>query len=119
MRCPNDLKLQSFGDGELSNWQARIVERHLQHCQDCRQKVADLHQLRNFLRGAYPEVDLALAKTQPALPFLRYKLAVAAVIVVVVMTVSTYWQQFNRSIPSGPDAEMIEEYLTIYYEAGS
>ncbi len=118
MRCPSELKLQSFSDGELSKWQAGFLRRHVQHCPNCQRKIADFHQIRNFVHTC-SGVDFTMGTVRPVPFFIRYKLAVAAALLVVLMTASTYWISFNRSVPKGPDDEMIEEYLTIYYESGS
>jgi len=71
-------------DGELSEIEDALLEKHLGGCPDCRSFEADLHSVAHVLRSSPPEVS-AFAFRMPARPAVRFpvsrRLAVAAVAV--------------------------------------
>ena len=46
MQCPESLKVQAAFDGELDAVPAAAVERHAQHCPECRALLEDLERTR-------------------------------------------------------------------------
>jgi anti-sigma factor RsiW len=48
------LRVQAYFDAELDAVSAAEVERHLEHCADCRALLADLEQVRSTLRRDVP-----------------------------------------------------------------
>ena len=62
MRCAESLRAQAYFDGELDALSAADVERHSEHCDECRRLLIDLEQVRTALRQ-----DLTYARTPPAL----------------------------------------------------
>lgn len=49
--CPDELKIQSYVDGELSATEAAAVERHLQSCEHCRHIARRLEMTHAALSG--------------------------------------------------------------------
>lgn len=54
MQCPESLRVQAGFDGELDAVSATEVERHLEHCDECRSLHQDLVDLRSALRRDVP-----------------------------------------------------------------
>ena len=52
MQCAESLRVQAWFDGELDALSAADVERHLEHCAECRALRQDLEQARELLRSA-------------------------------------------------------------------
>ena len=62
MQCPESLRVQAYFDAELDAVTAADIERHIEHCADCRSLLKDLEQIRAVLRR-----DLGYARAAPAL----------------------------------------------------
>jgi anti-sigma factor (TIGR02949 family) len=62
MQCAESLRAQAYFDGEVDAVSAAEIERHIEHCTECRAQVQDLEQLRTALRR-----DLTHAHAPPAL----------------------------------------------------
>jgi len=62
VRCAESLRVQAYFDAELDAVSAADVERHLEHCAECRALLKDLEQVRTVLRR-----DSDYARTPPAL----------------------------------------------------
>jgi anti-sigma factor RsiW len=62
MSCAESLRVQAYFDGEVDALSAADIERHIQHCAECRALLQDLEQVRTSLRR-----DLTYARTPPAL----------------------------------------------------
>jgi anti-sigma factor RsiW len=54
MQCAESLRLQAYFDSELDAASAHGVERHLDHCAECRDLLSDLKVLRDGLRRELP-----------------------------------------------------------------
>src|ERR1700733_6798971 len=54
MQCAESLRLQAYFDSELDAASAHEVERHLDHCVECRDLLNDLKLLRDGLRRELP-----------------------------------------------------------------
>jgi anti-sigma factor RsiW len=54
MQCAESLRLQAYFDSELDASSAHEVERHLDHCVECRGLLNDLKLLRDGLRRELP-----------------------------------------------------------------
>jgi anti-sigma factor RsiW len=54
MQCAESLRLQAYFDDELDAASAHDVERHLDHCGECRGLLNDLNLLRDGLRRELP-----------------------------------------------------------------
>ena len=67
MQCAESLRLQAYFDAEADAVSAAEIERHLEHCAECRALLADLGQLRAVLRR-----DVTFER---APPLLRARLA--------------------------------------------
>ena len=50
MRCAESLRVQAYFDGEVDAVSAAAVERHTEHCAECRAQLQDLEQTRAALR---------------------------------------------------------------------
>jgi anti-sigma factor RsiW len=50
VQCPESLRVQAYFDAELDAVSAADVERHIEHCADCRALLNDLEQVRAVLR---------------------------------------------------------------------
>jgi anti-sigma factor RsiW len=50
VQCPESLRVQAYFDAELDAVSAADVERHIEHCPDCRALLKDLEQVRAVLR---------------------------------------------------------------------
>jgi anti-sigma factor RsiW len=61
--CPEPLRVQAYFDGELDAIGAADVERHRDHCAQCRELLEDLERTRGALRRelSYARVPAALA----------------------------------------------------------
>jgi anti-sigma factor RsiW len=62
VQCAEALRVQAFFDHELDAVSSADIERHLEHCAECRALLADLGQVRTSLRR-----DLAYERAAPAL----------------------------------------------------
>jgi anti-sigma factor RsiW len=62
VQCPESLRVQAYFDAELDAVSAADVERHIEHCPDCRALLKDLEQMRAVLRR-----DSDYARAAPAL----------------------------------------------------
>jgi anti-sigma factor RsiW len=51
VRCAESLRTQAYFDGELDAVSAAEIERHAEHCSECRALLQDLQQLRTALRS--------------------------------------------------------------------
>ncbi len=70
MRCAESLRVQAYFDAEVDAVSAADIERHLEHCADCRALLEDLEQVRTVLRrdSAYVRAPIELrAKIMRAL----------------------------------------------------
>jgi anti-sigma factor RsiW len=50
MDCPESLRTQAYFDGELDASSSLEIERHLEHCEQCRGRLHDLENVRTMLR---------------------------------------------------------------------
>jgi anti-sigma factor RsiW len=50
MRCAEALRVQAYFDAEVDAVSAVDIERHIEHCAECRALLQDLEQLRSVLR---------------------------------------------------------------------
>src|ERR1700722_11835266 len=50
MRCAESLRVQAYFDAEVDALSAADIERHLEHCAECRALLRDLEQVRTVLR---------------------------------------------------------------------
>ncbi len=50
MRCAESLRVQAYFDAEVDAVSAADIERHLEHCAECRALLQDLEQVRTVLR---------------------------------------------------------------------
>jgi anti-sigma factor RsiW len=62
VRCAESLRVQAYFDAEVDAVSAADLERHVEHCAECRALLEDLEQVRTVLRR-----DSACARTPPAL----------------------------------------------------
>ena len=51
MQCAESLRVQAYFDGEVDAVSAAEIERHLEHCSECRELLQDLEKLRGALRS--------------------------------------------------------------------
>jgi hypothetical protein len=116
MRCPNKLELQSLLDDELLSWQSRAIERHLAACPDCQAKTAGLQEIINILQQGMGKETLPEIETRHR--FFRPAYAAAAAVLFIFLFTAGYFveQQQNKW---SPEAQLMQEYLTIYTETVS
>lgn len=50
MQCAESLRVQAYFDGEVDALAAADIERHAEHCPECRALLTDLEQTRTLLR---------------------------------------------------------------------
>jgi anti-sigma factor RsiW len=62
MRCAESLRVQAYFDAEVDAVSAADIERHAEHCAECRALLQDLEQVRTVLRR-----ESAYVRTPPAL----------------------------------------------------
>jgi anti-sigma factor RsiW len=62
VQCAESLRVQAYFDAQVDALGAADIERHLEHCAECRALMQDLDQVRTLLRR-----DPAYARTPPAL----------------------------------------------------
>jgi anti-sigma factor RsiW len=62
VRCAESLRVQAYFDAEVDAVSAADIERHIEHCAECRALLQDLEQVRSVLRR-----DLGVVRTPPAL----------------------------------------------------
>jgi anti-sigma factor RsiW len=62
VRCAESLRVQAYFDAEVDAVTAADIERHIEHCPECRALLQDLEQVRSVLRR-----DLDVVRTPPAL----------------------------------------------------
>jgi anti-sigma factor RsiW len=61
VQCVESLRVQAYFDGELDALSAAEIERHAEHCAECRGLLQDLNAVRSALK------DVAFAGTPPTL----------------------------------------------------
>jgi anti-sigma factor RsiW len=54
MQCPESLRVQAYFDGEVDAVTASQIERHAEHCGECRAQLHDLDALRSAIRQHLP-----------------------------------------------------------------
>jgi anti-sigma factor RsiW len=69
MQCAESLRVQAYFDGEVDAIAAADIERHVEHCAECRKLLDDLELVRNALRK-----DLTVERASPEL---RARIALA------------------------------------------
>jgi anti-sigma factor (TIGR02949 family) len=62
MQCAESLRVQAYFDAEVDAPAAAEIERHIEHCAECRALLQDLEEVRKVLRR-----DSAYERTPPAL----------------------------------------------------
>jgi anti-sigma factor RsiW len=62
VQCAESLRVQAYFDAQVDALGAADIERHLEHCAECRALIQDLEQVRALLRR-----DPAYVRTPPAL----------------------------------------------------
>ncbi|HMH88962.1 MAG TPA: zf-HC2 domain-containing protein [Steroidobacteraceae bacterium] len=62
MQCAESLRVQAYFDGEVDALSAAEIERHAEHCGECRALLQDLQKVRETLRR-----NIAYAAAPPAL----------------------------------------------------
>jgi anti-sigma factor RsiW len=62
VRCAESLRVQAYFDAEVDAVSAADIERHTEHCAECRALLEDLEQMRSVLRR-----ESAYVRTPPAL----------------------------------------------------
>ena len=62
MQCAESLRVQAYFDGEVDALSAAEIERHVEHCSECRELLQDLEKVRNALRSG-----ISYAAAPPAL----------------------------------------------------
>jgi anti-sigma factor RsiW len=62
VRCAESLRVQAYFDAEVDAVSAADIERHLEHCTECRALLQDLEQVRTVLRR-----ESAYVRTPPLL----------------------------------------------------
>jgi anti-sigma factor (TIGR02949 family) len=55
MACAEDLQVQAYFDGELDRVTAAAIEQHLATCEECRELLQELHQVRTLMREKVPK----------------------------------------------------------------
>jgi anti-sigma factor RsiW len=62
VRCAESLRVQAYFDAEVDAVSAADIERHLEHCVECRALLQDLEQVRTVLRrdSAYARTPIEL-----------------------------------------------------------
>ena len=50
MQCAESLRVQAYFDGEVDAVSAAEIERHVEHCSECRELLQDLGKVRSALR---------------------------------------------------------------------
>jgi len=62
VQCAESLRVQAYFDGEVDALSAAEIERHLEHCAECRELLQDLEKVRSTLR-----LGISYAAAPPAL----------------------------------------------------
>lgn len=62
MQCAESLRVQAYFDGEVDAVAAAEIERHAEHCNECRELLQDLEKVRTALRAG-----ITYAAAPPAL----------------------------------------------------
>src|ERR1700756_350543 len=58
MLCPDSLRVQAYFDGEADAVTAADIERHMEHCDECRTLHRSLEQLRTALHRDLPHIQI-------------------------------------------------------------
>ncbi len=56
MLCPDSLRVQAYFDGEVDAVSAAEIERHLEHCSECRELYQSLQHTRRAIRSELGEL---------------------------------------------------------------
>ena len=62
MQCAESLRVQAYFDREVDAVSAAEIERHVEHCNECRELLQDLEKVRSALRSG-----ISYASAPPAL----------------------------------------------------
>jgi anti-sigma factor (TIGR02949 family) len=62
VQCAESLRVQAYFDGEVDAVSAAEIERHVEHCNECRELLQDLEKMRSALRSG-----ISYASAPPAL----------------------------------------------------
>jgi anti-sigma factor (TIGR02949 family) len=62
VQCAESLRVQAYFDGEVDAVSAAQIERHVEHCSECRELLQDLEKVRSVLRSG-----ISYASAPPAL----------------------------------------------------
>ena len=117
MRCPNNLELQSFSDGELTDSKRAMLTSHIENCPLCREKLNQLQEVVSLIQKVIPTAPVPIEA--PIVPVLtmqrRIIVSAAAVILLLALSgswfVKHYWQSDVTL-----EAEIMEQYITLYSE---
>jgi hypothetical protein len=120
MRCPDDIELQSFFDGELFLKRTYQIEKHVSQCLACQQKVAGLDEVVLLLKKGLPDVAVPRLSTYQAENTFMKKLACVAAVIIIIGTVSgSLFYHANRRVEWNPEMEIMDQYITLYIETSS
>jgi anti-sigma factor RsiW len=61
VQCPESLRVQAYFDAEVDSVTAADIERHMEHCAECRALVQDLEQLRAAMQRDLPHLHAPAA----------------------------------------------------------
>jgi anti-sigma factor RsiW len=119
MRCPNEIKLQSYFDHELNPRHTRRIRRHLAGCAECRNKVAQygwvVDTLQRVLGPASIRTDEPPVPHRPALGW--EQMALAAAFVVAIGFSGWYFSVWKGQPVIAPqDEELTEQYLSLHMD---
>ncbi len=116
MRCPDDLKLQSFFDGELKRIQQYFMTKHLAKCEACVNRLSELEAVVTRFNQELPKVKLPqveLIKPQKA-RLVRLTWVTAGVCLLMITSGIIWHRQQQQSWSA--EGELLDQYITVYLE---
>lgn len=130
MRCPNDLELQSYFDGEQELHKVNQLTKHISQCAICQDKLAAFSGVVTLLKVGFPDLSTPRVLSSPGkvthlsrLTFsgefniFKKSLTVAAAVIIIVGALSgTWYYKATQQSELSPEAEIMDQYMTIYNE---
>lgn len=117
MRCPGDLELQSFSDGELASPKMTAILAHIQNCPGCREKLNQLQKIVVLLQTTLPVAPVPSESGGRPQSFWkrRFMLTAAAALVILMLFGGWYYSQIQQA-DLNPEAEIMMQYMELHTE---
>ena len=119
MRCPNNLELQSFFDGELSLKRADQIEKHTRECLTCQQTVTEFTEVVSLFKKGLPNVSVPRLSSCRRVVAFQIKWALTAAAIIIIGHAGSLIYHTQQQAKWSPETEIMEQYVILHNEASS